>query len=272
MKTTIFKNLLKAIGIMGYFMVLNLAYTRMNTERLMNDIEVFAGIFLVLGLIFLERAYKKDNGTKALSGIELLFLSMHSLSINHVITFYQYDFRVYLLTSSYVFAIYYVLKSIVIYTREKRQYLKKLSDISEIVKEEPIKKEAKKRRKTKTTNNKVEEKVENISNVKQEKIKSETKVKSKEKNKEKTKEEKEDKKVEVEKEVKQEVKRKTVPKKQKKKEENKEGKTKEVKTKSKKSKKENKEESKEKEIKEVKKENTKENKKKSKKKEVVDND
>ena len=149
---TIFKNLLKAVGIMGYFIILNIAYTRMNLDRLINDIEVFSGIFLVLGLVFLERAYKKDDGKIAISGIELLCLSMHSLSINHVITFYKYDFRLYLLTSSYVFAIYYVLKSIVIYTKEKRKYLKDLSDISEIVKEEPIKKEAKKRRK----NNKIE--------------------------------------------------------------------------------------------------------------------
>ena len=144
---TIFKNLLKAIGVMIYFIVLNFAYTRMNTDRLMNDIEVFAGIFLVVGLVMLERAYKKDSGNMALSGIELLCLSMHSLSINHVITFYQYDFRFYLLSSSYVFAIYYVLKSIIIYTREKRQYLKNLSDISEIVKEEPIKKKLKREEK-----------------------------------------------------------------------------------------------------------------------------
>ncbi len=236
MKNTIFKNLLKAIGIMGYFMVLNLAYARMNTERLINDIEVFAGIFLVLGLIFLERAYKKDDGKTALSGIELLCLSMHSLSINHVITFYQYDFRLYLLTSSYVFAIYYVLKSIVIYTKEKRQYLKNLSDISEIVKEEPIKKEAKKRRKAKNTKNNLEEKAENISNKKQEN----THEESKEKNKEKTKKE-------------QEVKRKTTTKKQ----------TKEKEEKIEK-----------KDNKEVNKGKQDENKKKSKKKkkEVVDND
>ena len=56
---TIVKNLLKIIGIMAYFVVLCFAYTRMNTDRLMNDIEVFAGIFLILGLITLERAYKK---------------------------------------------------------------------------------------------------------------------------------------------------------------------------------------------------------------------
>ena len=145
----IFKNLLKAIGIMCYFIILNFAYTRMNTDRLINDIEVFSGIFLVIGLVMLEIAYKKDSGKSAISGIELLVLSMHSLSINHIITFYKYDFRFYLLVSSYVFAIYYVLKSVIIYTKEKREYLKSLSDISEIVKEEPVKKEAKKRRKTK---------------------------------------------------------------------------------------------------------------------------
>ena len=154
---TIFKNLLKAIGIMCYFIVLNFAYTRMNTDRLMNDIEIFSGLFLISGLIMLERAYKKDDGKIALSGIELLCLSMHSLSVNHVITFYQYDFRFYLLTSSYVFAIYYVLKTIVIYTKEKRQYLRTLSDISEIVKEEPIKKEAKKRRKVRNTKKEMED-------------------------------------------------------------------------------------------------------------------
>ena len=195
----IFKNLLKAIGIMGYFIVLNFAYTRMNVDRLINDIEVFSGIFLVLGLVFLERAYKKDDGKIAISGIELLCLSMHSLSINHVITFYQYDFRFYLLTSSYVIAIYYVLKSIVTYTKEKRQYLKNLSDISEIVKEEPIKKEAKKRRKAK---------------IKEENKKLEASSNNEEK-REVKKEEKE------EKENKQELKGKTTVKKQTKKKEEK---------------------------------------------------
>ena len=184
---TIFRNLLKAIGIMAYFVILNIAYVRMNVDRLMNDIEIFAGTFLVFGLIMLEIAYKKDSGKTAISGIELLVLSMHSLSIKHVITFYQYDFRFYLLTSSYVFAIYYVLKSTIIYTKEKRKYLKNLSDISEIVKEEPIKKEAKKRRKPKETKTEENEKI-NLIHVK-EKIKHVTTAKKgkKDETKEKTK-------------------------------------------------------------------------------------
>ena len=180
---TVFRNLLKAIGIMAYFVILNIAYVRMNADRLMNDIEIFAGAFLVFGLIMLEIAYKKDSGKTAISGIELLVLSMHSLSIKHVIAFYEYDFRFYLLTSSYVFAIYYVLKSIIIYTKEKRKYLKNLSDISEIVKEEPIKKEAKKRRKVKSVKQKEEEMKESASNKKEEKTEDKKQTNKKQVNK-----------------------------------------------------------------------------------------
>ena len=185
----IFKNLLKAIGIMCYFIILNFAYTRMNTDRLINDIEVFSGIFLVIGLVMLEIAYKKDSGKSAISGIELLVLSMHSLSINHIISFYKYDFRFYLLVSSYVFAIYYVLKSVVIYTKEKREYLKSLSDISEIVKEEPVKKEAEKRRKTKKVVKTNEDEIKKENKTKKENTvkKGKTSKAKKQENKEETK-------------------------------------------------------------------------------------
>lgn len=142
----IFNQLLAAICIMLYFVILNLAYVNMREERLIGDIKVFAGAFLVVGIVMLEKAYRKEIGKYVVIGIELLVLSLHTLSIMHIITLLEYDFRLYLLTSSYIFSIYYVLKSIVIYVRERRIYLRGLSDISEIVKkEEPTKKEATKK-------------------------------------------------------------------------------------------------------------------------------
>ena len=66
----------------------------------------------------------------------------------HFITILECEFRFYLIASSISVATYYILKGIIIYTKEKKEYLNTLSDISEIVKEdEPIKKEAKKRNK-----------------------------------------------------------------------------------------------------------------------------
>lgn len=142
------KNLSRALCIIIYFMILFFAYTRMNLDRLAQDIQVFSGAFLVLGILALEKAYKKDSGEVAITGIELLALSMHSLSIMHMITLLKYDFKSYMLISSGIVVIYYALKVIIIYTKDKKEYLKGLSDISKIVKEdEPIKKEAKKRNK-----------------------------------------------------------------------------------------------------------------------------
>lgn len=142
------KNLSKALCIIIYFIILFFAYTRINLDRLAQDIQVFSGAFLVLGILALEKAYKKDSGEVAITGIELLALSIHSLSIMHMITLLKYDFKSYMLISSGIVVIYYVLKVIIIYTKDKKEYLKGLSDISKIVKEdEPIKKEAKKRNK-----------------------------------------------------------------------------------------------------------------------------
>lgn len=188
---TIGNNILKAIGIAGYFFVLMLAYQKMNTDRLIGDIEVFSGMFLVLGIIMLEVAYKKDNGKSAISAIELLVLAIHSLSIMHVIKFFKYNFNMYLIISAGVCSGYYVVKAIIENTIEKRKSLKQLSDISEIVKEEPIKKEAKRKHENAEKNNEKQQKTNNkdhtlsktIKNT--EKDKNSTSKKGNSKNKEK---------------------------------------------------------------------------------------
>lgn len=179
------KNLSRALCIIIYFMILFFAYTRMNLDRLAQDIQVFSGAFLVLGILALEKAYKKDSGEVAITGIELLALSMHSLSIMHMITLLKYDFKSYMLISSGIVVIYYVLKVIIIYTKDKKEYLKGLSDISKIVKEdEPIKKEAKKRNK----NEKEKEETEELESAKENQSKetNNTEIKQNKDNKTKT--------------------------------------------------------------------------------------
>ena len=145
---TIFKNVLKAIGVICYFLILVYATTKMDMGRLEKDIKIFAGAYLVIGILVLERAYKKDSGSYALTGVELLTLSLHSLSIMHMVNLFKYELNNYLFISAIIISIYYIIKGMVIYTKEKKDYLKGLSDIPDIVKkDEPVKKEAKKRKK-----------------------------------------------------------------------------------------------------------------------------
>lgn len=225
----IFKNLILAIVVMIYFISCNIVYTRLELEQMETITKVISGVFLLASIIFFEFAYKRDSGTLTMTAIELLVLSIHALFIHHIITIYQLDFRTYLLTSAYMFAIYYVLKSTVIYTRARIKYLKSLSDISEIVKDEPVVKEAKKRneepiveieeqkkvnkeekkqkkksvkekKKSKDKNakkeNQEESENENIDSAKEKNTESKTKKKQTNKKKSKIKEEKEESKVE----------------------------------------------------------------------------
>lgn len=142
----IFKNIIFAIGVIIYFAILNFVYPRVEQELILNIVEICSGILLLAALVLLETAYKKDSGKFTIIAIEFLVLAFHSLSIKHVITKYDYQFQVYLLTSSYVISIYYILKAIIIYTKGRKKYLDNLSDIPEILKkDEPVKKEAKKR-------------------------------------------------------------------------------------------------------------------------------
>lgn len=155
----IFWNVIKAVAIVVYFMILNIAYSKMQEARILEDTKIFAGIFLIAGLIELERAYKKDSGKIAVTALELIVLSLFTLSIIHISTLLKYDFRLYVVTFSYLFAIYYIIKAVLIYTKEKKEYLQSLSDISDIVKKDkPAKKEAKKReKKNKTLEDKKEQ-------------------------------------------------------------------------------------------------------------------
>ena len=144
----IFYNLIIAILIMVYLMGINVSYGKFDSFTFEKIMQVMTTILLGISLILLEIAYKKESGKYLAHFIELIVVAAHSLSVSYVIKVYNLDFKLYMLTSSYIFSIYYVLKSILIYTKGKKEYLNSLSDIPEIVKkDEPVKKEATKRKK-----------------------------------------------------------------------------------------------------------------------------
>lgn len=143
----IFYNLIRAIIFMIYFLALIITYEKANqyTELL---IRIPAAAMLLAGLIYLEKSYKKDEGKSLLISIELFIMSIHTLAITYITTKFNFNIQIYIIAVSYIFAIYQTLKSIIIYTKERKDYLNNLSDVKEIVKKEkPVKKEATKKTK-----------------------------------------------------------------------------------------------------------------------------
>ena len=109
------------------------------------DTKISSIVILFISIIIFEVAYHKDDGIIAIYGIEILVLAFHTLIMRYIIVKNNIFFGTYINYLVIVIIIYYMLKMMIIYTNEKRKYVKSLSDIHEIVNKEPIKKEAKKR-------------------------------------------------------------------------------------------------------------------------------
>lgn len=148
----IYLNVLKAIIIVLYFFVLNVACENVNPQYLEKGIELCTMILLFISIFIFEWAYRKDNDDLAIQGIEILILSAYTLTSQHITKKFDFPLKNYLLVASYIFAIYFILKCIVVYTKGRKEMAENLSDIKEIVqKDEPVKKEATKKKKSTTT-------------------------------------------------------------------------------------------------------------------------
>lgn len=164
----IYLNILKAILIVFYFFVLNLACENISVEHLERGIQLCTMVFLFIAIVIFEIAYRKDDDDLAIQGIEVLVLSAYTLTSQHITKKYNFDFKNYSLVASYIFAIYFILKCIFVYTKGRKEIAEDYSDIKEIVKkDEPVKKEATKKQKV----NSEDEKTKKVRKTKKENIK-----------------------------------------------------------------------------------------------------
>lgn len=132
--TRIFKNFVIAIIIMFYFYFINLGAINVQSNILLTDLKVFSMIIILLAIVLFEESYKKENGIICIHGIEMLILAISTLFFISFYTMYKEKFNSIVAIHSFIFAIYYVAKSIVIQSKMKKKYYKNINDITEIVK------------------------------------------------------------------------------------------------------------------------------------------
>ena len=141
----VYKNILIAIIIMIYFIGINSMYYKLEHNKLLNILKILSMLLLFFGIIILEIAYRKENGKFGINAIEIIVLAGHTLSTAHIVELQKFSFANYILVSSYIYSIYYLFKAVFIYTKERKDYLNSLSDIKEIVVNDPVKKTATKK-------------------------------------------------------------------------------------------------------------------------------
>lgn len=137
-------NILMLIIVLIYYIAIIMLPGKIPENQLELALKIIATVITMVSIIVFEIAYKKDKGIIAIIGIELLIIAIHTLLIMHIINIAKLDFDIYIKTSAMLFSMYFLIKSMILYTIEKKQYLNSLSDIKEIIVNEPTKKEAKK--------------------------------------------------------------------------------------------------------------------------------
>ena len=145
----VLKNLFLLLSIILYLVFINYIYINTNQQITANILKIASMVILVCSIAIFEVAYNKDNGVIGISGIELIFIAIYSLTAFNFANKINIEFKKYISGFAFEILIYYILKVIIIYTNEKRKYLKSLSDISEIVENDPVKKKAQKRKNNK---------------------------------------------------------------------------------------------------------------------------
>lgn len=137
----IFENLLISIGIMFFNILLIFGFYNIERSVYLKDLKVFSMTLCVLTILIWETAYKKESGKICIWGIETAVVALTTLFCTYVCILQETKYILYLALASYIFAIYYLIKNIKIYKKIKRDYIKSLSDINEIIKKaEPEKK------------------------------------------------------------------------------------------------------------------------------------
>ncbi len=144
-------NFAYAIILTIYILCFNILYNQLELNVLERYIQISSISFLGIAIVMFEIAYRKKIKSIGLNGIEFFAFSVFILLIQHMPKILESDITTYMQMGIYIVVSYYIIKIAFIYTNQKREELKSLSDIKEIVKDEPIKKE------TKRKNKKVEE-------------------------------------------------------------------------------------------------------------------
>ena len=134
-----------------YFICFNILTPSFETAILNRYIDISSLVFLGISIIMFEIGYKKDKAKIFVNGIEFSALAIFTLLTKHMPKALGNTMKSYTEMVTYAFIAYYILKTAVMYTKMKQDELKALSDIKEIIKEEPTKKT------TKRKNIKVEE-------------------------------------------------------------------------------------------------------------------
>lgn len=132
----VFRNLVFAIGVIVYFIILNLGYFFIEKSIYTRDSVVFSFVALIATIVLFEKAYRMEKGFFAIHGLEALAVAIYTYFIPY--TYFNLDNTAVkvLMIIPVFFGVYYCIKGIAICIKAGKN---NKNDIKDIIKKEEIK-------------------------------------------------------------------------------------------------------------------------------------
>ena len=132
-KTNIFHNLIAAVIILAYLAAINVIYYTFNQNDFEYYMKYFALGIIVVTVIDLELAYRKDSKKLWLIGLELLACGILSLYIPYIYLHTTTYLRNCVMLLPAILLIYYAFKSMIIFKQNQFKHRNNLSDVKELL-------------------------------------------------------------------------------------------------------------------------------------------
>lgn len=116
-----------------YMYLIFLAYYKMELDTFSYDLKVLSVGFLAFAIYKFEKGYKKDNERIFLTGVESLVLALITLFMISFIGIEEIYFKNIIIGCVSFSLIYYVLKSLYLTHKIKKEHKKKISDVRDII-------------------------------------------------------------------------------------------------------------------------------------------
>ena len=133
--TDILKNLIVAVIIMIYLLIINITYSKAG-ENFEEYVKYYACAVVVASVVLFELAYNKNSLFFGIIGTELLGFGIISLFIPYVYLHTTSMIRNIIVLLPAILIVYYIIKSVVILKKGKVDYENSLSDIKDILKDD----------------------------------------------------------------------------------------------------------------------------------------
>lgn len=112
------------VGVLIFLIFDLIVFSKISNNTFIIIQNIFSFVFLGASITFFEIAYRKDDNSKCIIGIEALFIGVYTLTIPYICQIFKGTFSNFLLSALVIVLGYYFIKACVVFYKKQNRYLR----------------------------------------------------------------------------------------------------------------------------------------------------